>query len=418
MKLRSLAAWRRQSRWALPLGHGAALLLGLAGLVAPARAAELAYQQGQGVQVTSTDGRERFGLSARIALRHTSDFSGATPLDPAHWRTETQVRTARLWLTGRQGDPSITPRTIWGIQLAVGGRDADGDTPTPLFDAFFRLTLHRDLQLQAGQWILPFDRSRAQRESALQLVDRPVAVRELTLDRDAGIALMSDDLLGLAGKLIYHAGLFGGEGRNRFASAGFPKGPLALARLEFRPLGTFDADSEGDLERREELKVALGIAGAYAWSSIRSRGTTGSEFAHGATVDYRWWAADLVAKWHGASLLAELVERRQQGLSAAEGRASGRGAVVQGGYMLSRHLEMAGRWSRLWPMAADDQLAAESPLQAQGGHEIGAGFNWYFGGHKQKIQLDAQHSWNAGSGRGLGGASGAQVVRLAFDVTF
>ena len=249
MSLRPRAPKSPWRRGALALLYPAGLVLSLASLAAPARAAELSYQQGQGVQVTSADGRERFGLSARMALRHTSDFSGATPLDPGHWRTETQVRTARLWLTGRQGDPSTTPRTIWGIQLAVGGKDADSDTPTPLFDAFVRLTLHRDLQLQAGQWLVPFDRSRTLRESALQLVDRPVAVRELTLDRDAGIALMSDDFLGLGGKLLYHAGFFGGEGRNRFAAAGFPKGPLALARLEFRPMGSFDADSEGDLER-------------------------------------------------------------------------------------------------------------------------------------------------------------------------
>lgn len=418
MSRRSCAAGRRWSPMALPVLKGAVLALCLGSATSPARAAELSYQQGQGVQVTSADGRERFGLSARMALRHTSDFSGDTPLDPAHWRAETQVRTARLWLTGRQGDPSTTPRTVWGIQLAVGGKDADSDTPTPLFDAFVRLTLHRDLQLQAGQWLVPFDRSRTLRESALQLVDRPVAVRELTLDRDAGISLMSDDFLGLGGRLLYHAGVFGGEGRNRFAAAGFPKGPLALARLEFRPLGTFDADSEGDLEQRSELKVAVGIAGAYSWSSLRTRGTTGSEFAQGATADYRWWAADVVAKWRGASLLAELVERRQQGLSAAKGRSSGRGAVVQGGYLITPHLELAGRWSRLWPMAADDQLASESPLQAQGGHEIGAGLNWYFAGHKQKLQLDGQHSWNVGSGSGLGGPRGAQVVRLAFDVTF
>lgn len=418
MSRRSLAAKRRWSLCALPSLPCAVLALSLAGLAPPAMAAELTYQQGQGVQVTSADGRERFGLSTRMALRHTSDFSGDSPLDPAHWRAETQVRTARLWLTGRQGDPSTTPRTIWGIQLAMGGKDAESDTPTPLFDAFFRLTLHRDLQLQAGQWLVPFDRSRTLRESALQLVDRPVAVRELTLDRDAGIALMSDDFMGMDGKLLYHAGVFGGEGRNRFATAGFPKGPLILARMEVRPQGSFDADSEGDLERRRELKLAVGVAGAYSWSSVRSRGTTGSEFAHGATVDYRWWAVDVVAKWRGASLLAELVERRQHGLSVAKGRSSGRGAVVQGGYLITPQLELAGRWSRLWPLAADGQLAADSPLQAQGGHEIGAGLNWYFAGHKQKLQLDGQHSWNAGSGTGLGGPRGAQVVRLAFDVTF
>lgn len=398
---------------------GAAALAGVALLAAaPSAAAEVSYQQGQGLQVRSADGLEAIGLSARIALRHTADFAGAQPFDLDHWRSETQVRTARLWLTGRQGGSAAAPRSTWGMQLGLGGRDVETDAPTPLLDAFVRVQLLRDVSLQLGQWLVPFDRARTVRESALQLVDRAVAVRELTLDRDAGAALSSDDALGLGGRLLLHLGVFGGEGRNRFAAQGFPKGPLVLARVEARPLGGFDAEIEGDLARRDAPKLAIGLAGAYAWSATRSRGTSGAAFAGAATADYRWWAADLVVKWRGASLLAELVERQQHGASSAVGRASGRGAEVQAGYMLGPEVELACRWSRLWPLSAEDQPAAASPLQAMAGHELGAGVNWYLAGHRHKLQLDAQHSWNVGTGSGLGGARGAQLVRLALDVTF
>lgn len=402
------------------------LLTGLVGLIAfsqPAAvwaepAAPMAYEPGQGMTASSADGRSSLTVSPRIALRHTSHFGGASPFALDTWRTETQVRTARLWLRGKQAGAGGEPLLTWGMQLALGAKEFDADTPTPLFDAFVRFTLTPQLFLQVGQWFVPFDRARTVRESGLQLVDRPLVVRELTLDRDAGIALGSDDLLGLGGRLVGRAGIFGGEGRNRFAAAGLPKGPMAVARLEFRPLGNFEVEFEGDLEHSATPKLAVGLAGAYAWSALRSRGTTGSDFTAGASTDYRWWAADLVGRWRGASLLLELVERRQAGESTAKERSSGLGALVQAGWMLAERVELVGRWSRLWAHGSDDQALASSPLQAQAGHEVGAGLNWYLAGHKRKVQLDGQHSYNVGDGAGLGGPHGRQVIRLGLDMTF
>lgn len=396
----------------------AAIASAPAGLAAAQPAPPIAYVSGQGITATSADGRSSLSISPRIALRHTSHFGGSAPFDLDSWRTESQVRTARLWLRGKQAAADGTPMLTWGMQLAMGAKEFDADTPTPLFDAFVRFTVTQSVFLQVGQWFVPFDRARTVRESGLQLVDRPLPVRELTLDRDAGAALGSDDLLGLGGRLLGRLGVFGGEGRNRFAANGLAKGPLAMGRLEFRPLGDFDVEFEGDLERSATPKLAVGLAGAYAWSALRSRGTTGSEFSAGATADYQWWAADLVARWGGASVLLEAVERRQAGASAAKERSSGLGMLAQGGYMLTERLEVVGRWSRLWPHAGEGQALAASPLHAQAGHEVGGGVNWYLAGHKRKVQLDGQHSWNVGDGTGLGGRQGKQVIRLGLDVTF
>jgi hypothetical protein len=176
------------------------------------------------------------------------------------WRQETHIRTVRLWFRGQVGSPELT----WGIQLALGGKEFDADTPTPLFDAFVRWQPHRDLAVQGGQWFVPFDRARTVRESGLALVDRPLMVRELTLDRDVGVALLSDDLLGLGGKLLYRLGIFGGEGRNRFADKGFALGPMAVARLEWRPWGQFDADVEGVPSGHSPRRFGTGRLGAGA----------------------------------------------------------------------------------------------------------------------------------------------------------
>ena len=214
----------------------------------------LTVGRGQGLKAASPDGQTWLSLSARLAIRETLTEVADS------WRQETHIRTVRLWFRGQVGSPELT----WGIQLALGGKEFDADTPTPLFDAFVRWQPHRDLAVQGGQWFVPFDRARTVRESGLALVDRPLMVRELTLDRDVGVALLSDDLLGLGGKLLYRLGIFGGEGRNRFADKGFALGPMAVARLEWRPWGQFDADVEGVPSGHSPRRFGTGRLGAGA----------------------------------------------------------------------------------------------------------------------------------------------------------
>lgn len=358
--------------------------------------------RGQGLKATSADGNTWLSLSARIAVRETLQEQAD------RWRQETHIRTVRLWLRGQAGSPALT----WGVQLALGGKEFDADTPTPLFDAFVRWQPHRDLGVQVGQWFVPFDRARTVRESGLALVDRPLVVRELTLDRDVGVALLSDDLAGLGGKLLYRVGLFGGEGRSRFADKGFSLGPMAVARLEWRPFGAFDADVEGVPSGHSPLRLAVGASAARSWAASRSRGTTGSFFASG-TTDYQWWNADLHAKWLGGSLLTQWTERERSGGSAPPAQASsGRGLLVQAGWALGKVrnvgvVEVMGRWNRLQSL----DRAGATPLAALAGSEWGVGANLYLDGHRLKLQADWQHSTP------ISGPS-AQLARLHLDCTF
>lgn len=358
--------------------------------------------RGQGLRATSANGQTWLSLSARIAVRETLQELAE------RWTQETHIRTVRLWFRGQVAGPSLT----WGVQLALGGKEFDADTPTPLFDAFVRWQPHRDLGLQVGQWFVPLDRARTVRESSLALVDRPLVVRELTLDRDVGVAALSDDLGGLGGKLLYRVGLFGGEGRNRFADKGLPLGPMAVARLEWRPLGAFDADVEGVPSGHSPLRLAVAASAARSWAASRARGTTGSFFASG-TTDYQWWNADVHAKWRGGSLLAQWTERTRSGGSAPPAQASsGRGALVQAGWALGRLanvgvVEVMGRWNRLQSL----DRAGTKPLAALAGTEWGAGANLYLDGHRLKLQADWQLS-APDTGRS------AQLARLHLDCTF
>lgn len=337
---------------------------------------------GRGVTVTAPDEEFALTLRARIQLRDTLLLQDDDELN------EINVRTARLFVQGYVLDPDVK----YLVQLAFGSNDFEASNSSPIFDAFVECTEVRDASLRVGQYFVPFDRARTIREFALQFVDRQIVVRELTLDRDVGVMLSSSDLLGL--KMVsYNLFVGGGDGRNRFGAQEL--GVLTVARLGFRPFGPFDDDSEGDLKRKPEPRLAIGVAGGYNYRTNRAQSTFGSTYTAGR-FDYVHAAADLVFKWHGFSLLMEGVLRRAEqdsvtrlvnGVATRQFSRSGYGYFVQGGYMLTDELEAVARWDHL--IAEDrDTDPALITLARQQGRQVGGGFNLYLNGHAFKVQLD------------------------------
>lgn len=339
---------------------------------------------GAGVTITLRDPSISLTVSSRAQFRGT--FTAPSQGDP---QTDISIRTLRLILSGHAFSTDVR----YYVQLALAAQDFEQGSASPLFDAWAQYTAARDLQLRVGQFFVPFDRARTIREASLQFVDRQQVVRELSLDRDAGVELSSRDLFGLGGRLQYALGVFSGEGRNRLGGdAGF----LYVARLQVSPLGAFDDNLEGDLERRASPRLAIGVAGAYNQSSTRAQSTLGATLAHGS-YDYLHAAADLHFKWRGLSLLAEGLWRGASQAShgyVADGRAAtewsraGWGYLVQLGVMLGARVEAVARWDHL--VAITDTDPTLRALASTRGHELGAGANVYLGGHAYKLQADWQ----------------------------
>ncbi|MFO0715065.1 MAG: hypothetical protein U0353_34825 [Sandaracinus sp.] len=382
----------------------------------------LTYEQGRGFTV-------RFGdtfsanLQSRIQLRSSfavygddGDASTAVP-GPTN---ETQVRTARLWLRGNVLEPNIR----YAIQLALGANDFEAGNSSPIFDAYLELTHLRDLNVRVGQFFVPFDRARTIREFALQSVDRAQLIRELTLDRDVGVVLQSQDLFGEGGRFGYHVGLFAGDGRNRFGA--HPLGFLYVARLFVRPFGTFDDDQEGDLTRQPTARLMIGGAIAYNQSTDRPSSTTGTPLAFG-TFDYLHAAGDLVFKYAGFYFLGEVLYRQStSGRSLTRTNPmtmedetvwsrDGWGLLAQTSYNVGPVLDLAQLevWARYEQMEAigptDPRLVTTVQTRGRG---LGAGVNLYFNNHALKVQLDWAH-WFAST---VG--PGEHLVRLQLDASF
>lgn len=365
---------------------------------------------GRGVTVLTPD--KRFGLQLR-ARAQIRDTVAVTPKGPTN---EINVKTLRLFVQGHV----LVPELRYVIQLAFGTNDFEPGNPSPIFDAFLEYKRLRDLNIRFGQYFVPFDRARTIREFALQLVDRQITIQELTLDRDVGLMLYSDDLGGAGGRLGYAIGLFGGEGRNRFG--GQNPGFLYTLRFVVRPWGNFDDDREGDLERLPRPRLAIGIAGAFNQATNRPRSTTGTPLTLGG-YDYVHGAADLVFKHSGFSLLAEFVVRKalwanrmgtdEREAPLTEWSRSGYGYFVQAGVMVSRLVELAARWDHLlaWP-GTEKTDPALYRLIDESGKQAGAGLNVYLNGHQFKFQADYFYIF----GQVLD--QGRHQVRVQLDATF
>jgi hypothetical protein len=382
---------------------------------APPEPVQVTAAPGQGFTFTADDGRGSLTLKPRLQLRDTFTQAGATRTN------EAQLKTLRLWLQGHV----LSKELRYGVQLAFGGNDFDGfkdgaapKSPTsasPVFDAFVEYAAHRDFVLKVGQFFVPFDRARTIREFALSMVDRPGVVSELTLDRDFGVALSSNDLLG-RGAFGYALFLGGGRGRNAFGA--YEPSRLATARLTWHPFGAFDEDQESDLTRSASPRLAFGLAAGRSTGVRRQRVTTGDAYTAG-TAAYRHAAVDIVFKQAGFSLLAENVWRRADDdtLEATvadkkvkEWTRSGAGRFIQGGYLGKGGVEVVGRWEQLVAHAGTDPRLVEQV--ASQGRTVAVGLNRYFNGHALKVQTD--WGWTYGNDFDRG----RHVARLQLDATF
>lgn len=362
----------------------------------------------------TADFGDKFSLNikSRIQVRYQLDIPNEGDDGERQLLQTVNIGTARLFFTGHM----FTRKLNYVIQLAVAGRDFRDGATSPIFDAFLDWKLHRDFSVKVGQYFVPFDRLRTVREFALQMGDRPRPVQELTLDRDVGVTFYSDTFLGDHSPLAVRLGLFGGGGTN--LSLGKEPGALAVGRLELRPLGEIDDDSEGDLKRREEVGLAIGVAGAVNWNTNRLRSTTGRTFA-ADVVDYRHAAIDAVLKWQGIALQAEMLwkDASKDELTGAtpdvpEYSQSGHGWVLQASYTFDPPFEVVGRLSRLFANETTDP-AFVSLVEATG-QEVGAGLNYYINGHKFKVQTD----WIARMPPGFVFDRAEQVAHLQVDATF
>lgn len=338
---------------------------------------------GEGVMLRGLDGSFGVEARARVQVRATTIIAPDAEDEDERIAFGAVPRRVRLNFNGFALKKAVT----WKLQLNFAPQDLEPDAPVPLRDAFMTFHAAPEFNLSVGQMKVPFNRQRVISSSALQFPDRSAVNNELNLDRDVGVQAYATDLFQSGGRFTYALGLFAGNGRNRVITR---PGLLAIGRFQVAPFGKFDDMTEGDLERGEDLRLALAASAAYNGHSRRERSTVGRFFddiegAEGAHVDYAHGELDGHLKWRGLSLLGEVIARSAVGGTDTAPARSALGAFIQGGYMVTDHVEVVARAGHLEPLT-EDWTSMASVIEPS--TELAGGANVYVIGHDLKVQSD------------------------------
>ncbi len=384
------------------------------------------FRPGEGLEVTSTDGR--FSLTTHLLGQFLDELHLPTAaLSPR--RNYLIIPLARVSFDGHVFSPQVKYRLelgFSGTDLDAGpvlstGRssqqvvDASGKLLTfttgsdviaqsPVLDFFVDFTHLRDANLHVGQGKVPFGRERLIQDGQLGLIARSAVDQEFNFGRDIGVDLRSTDLLG-QGKLRYYAGIYSGELRNatrRTVGAG-DLGLLYVVRAEFAPFGNF-ADSPVALQRVASPKLSLGAAYAFLQSDAtgpyaqQALGHTLGAADAIPLVDFNAhnFTADALFKLQGLSVLTAFHYRSVSPRGLPGGVRDGLGWTLQGGYMLGQALplEVVGSYAMVRATQRTTSTIDEND-------ELGFGLNYYVEGHAMKLQADYVHRFSPPGGLGV-----------------
>lgn len=369
-------------------------------------AVKVRWRPGKGLEVNSADGRFRLVTRLRGQFLYQADDTFAEE-GPRQLEHGFLIRRARVAFSGFlfgehnkfKMELALSPRDMGFVDLSgepnppQTNRD-NAPTLSPLLDLYMDFDALRDVTLRVGQYKVPFNRQRVISSGDLMMVDRSIVNAEFNLDRDIGLDVRSENLLGLD-LLRYYLGVYTGGGHSAHELSA--PGLMTLARVEVLPLGMFEDYSEGDLERTPKPGLALGVAFAHLNNARGTRGILGRTPRDEGSTDYDVFTADALFKWRGFSALTEFVLRRgtrnpggaldEDGAPiATEAPRDGYGWFLQAGYLLpTTDLEVEARYSLIRAASGDTSLSDSN--------EAGLGVSYYFHQHAFKLQGDYFRLW-------------------------
>jgi hypothetical protein len=337
--------------------------------------ARFRFQMGEGLSVSTADNTAGLRLRSMAQVRATSAWGG-------RGGNEVSARGVRISLEGRVWER----RLVFQVETALSPDEVEEGSG--LLDAWVSWKFGGATTLRLGQQRVFYDMLSALRRLGNGGIARENISQEFGILRDIGVSLFSEDFFGLDERLACRLGVFGGQGRNRFAlkRSGF----LSVARLTLRPFGYFDDTTEADVERLGNLRLAVGLSAAYLGNMTRDGGNSGAFFDSFSfpSVDAFYWNVDAMLKWKGVYVAGQysrrtssrpFVENDTQKVWARNGH----GYVLKVSGMLARRWELAGRFAQQFGLGRTSPALLEQPRS-----EFAAGLNHYFIGHALKAQLE------------------------------
>lgn len=320
-------------------------------LLAASGDTELRYDKG--FVHRSSDGEHALKIDGWMQALHT------TIVDDGLQESEFRVRRGRLGARGL-----ISRWLSFRLLTELASSQV-------LLDYYLDASLAPWAKLRVGQFKVSFARQAFMPASKKEFVDDTITINAHRLGRDMG--MMLHGATG-GGTFEYQLAVLNGSGRNaRQDNTHF----MWVARLVAHPVGAVPL-SEAELSGCADPRFAIGASTAYNSTTTASDGLDSTDVSMDVSTDRLAAAGEAAFVWRGLHLAVEGLWRRDD--VNGSGPRDGVGAYAQSSYMLlPPHFQLGGRVAVHRP----DTDASDADR-----FEGGAVANYYFDGHRLKLQLD------------------------------
>ena len=334
-------------------------------------------------------------VSARMQMLGTSNWDVNNGLhNPT---SNLLVRRARLKFSGF----AYSPKLKYKLELGLSNRDIGkassftNEAPKYILDAVVKWNFSGNFVLWFGQTKLPGNRERVISSGDLQQVDRSLLNSRFNIDRDMGFQLRHH--FNLTDTFIVKEMFAVSQGEGRNITTGNLGGHQYTSRVELLPFGKFASKGDyrgSDLKFEPTPKLALGFTYDFNNDAVKNRSNQGSYMTNDTgfySTNISTVFVDAMYKHKGFSLMAEYAYRDAEDAFAknSDGTLTGDEVQVgnalnlQTGYLLSKTLEVSGRYTNIdW----------DSDITGKGAeNQYTLGLSKYIVGHKLKVQTDVSY---------------------------
>ena len=327
------------------------------------------------------------------------------------------IRRSRLKFDGF----AYSPKLQYKVELGLSNRDQSGaskytsNAPRYILDAVLKYNFHGNFVLWFGQTKLPGNRERVISSANLQQVDRSLLNSRFTIDRDMGVQLrhhfkLTDRFLV---KEIFS--IAQGEGRN--ITTGNIGGHQYTSRVELFPFGDFTGKGDykgSDLKFETSPKLSLGFAYDFNNNASKTRSNQGAYMTNDTgfySTNISTLFLDAMYKHNGFSFMVEYANRTAADAFAKNSDGSltgdevqvGSGLNLQTGYLISKTIEVSGRYTNI---SLDKNNAGQAHE-----NQYTLGLSKYISGHQLKVQTDLSYT-------DVGFKTNQLLYRLQVDIHF
>ena len=334
-------------------------------------------------------------VSARMQMLGTSNWDLNNGL--SNPSSSLLVRRARLKFSGF----AYSPKLKYKLELGLSNRDIGkassftNEAPKYILDAVVKWNFSGNFVLWFGQTKLPGNRERVISSGDLQQVDRSLLNSRFNIDRDMGFQLRHHFNLTDTFIVKEMFAISQGEGRN--ITTGNLGGHQYTSRIELLPFGKFASKGDyrgSDLKFEPVPKLALGFTYDFNNDAVKNRSNQGSYMTNDTgfySTNISTVFVDAMYKHKGFSVMAEYAYRDAEDAFAKNSDGTLTGDLVQvgnalnlqTGYLLSKTLEISGRYTNIdW----------DSDITGKGAeNQYTLGLSKYIVGHKLKVQTDVSY---------------------------